>query len=268
MDNPRLTNSLRFTVPQTLTASRLILGMFAICWAAQHQYDLAAKILVLGFMTDAVDGALARKLGVTSAFGLVFDRFADFLYYVVSPTCLVVFLVREKAGLFSLFLLTSPVVGGALRYSRGLGRSDAPHPGLRGSPGLPTNVCAFYMLTLFFLWREQILPTDSLRQILSVTLPILALLMAGPRKYPWLTDYLWILIPTAVGLWAMPFIYTTVLAGITLSTIIIYVLFSPLLISKGPMHAAAQAGGATPDHASRNYARPVGGGRGSVRQPT
>jgi phosphatidylserine synthase len=241
--------------------------MFAIRWAAQHQFDLAAKILVLGFMTDVLDGALARKLGVTSAFGLLFDRFADFLYYVVSPTCLVMFLLGERAGWFSLFLVISPVVGGALRYSRGLARSDAPHPGLQGTPGLPTNVCAFYMLTLFFLWRQQILPTDSLRQILSVTLPILALLMAGPRRYPWLTDYRWILVPTAVELWAMPFFYTTVLASITLSTIVIYVLFSPLLIRPHPINAAAQTGRAAPDHAGRNCARPVGGDCGSFRQP-
>jgi len=240
MDKSGTTNLLRFTVPQVLTASRLILGMFAIHWAAQHQFDLAATILVLGFMTDVFDGALARKLGVTSSFGLLFDRFADYLYYVVSPTCLVVFLLGEKAGLLSLLLLTSPAVGGALRYAQGLARSDAPHPGLRGTPGLPTNVCAFYMLTLIFLWREQILGTDSLRQILSVTLPILTLFMAGPRRYPWLTDYHWVLIPVAAGWCVMPFFYTTVLACTTLGIIVIYVLFSPLLIPQHAVHAAAR----------------------------
>ena len=249
MDKSGTTNLLRFTVPQVLTASRLILGMFAVYWAAQHQFDLAARILVLGFMTDIFDGALARKLGVTSSFGLLFDRFADYLYYVVSPTCLVVFLLAEKAGLFSLFLLTLPTVGGALRYARGLAGSDVPHPGIRGTPGLPTNVCAFYMLSLIFLWREQILGTDSLRQILSVTLPLLALLMAGPRRYPWLTDYLWILIPTAVGLCAMPFFYTGVLASITLGIIVIYVLFSPLLIPRYAANAAAPTGEAPPTRA-------------------
>jgi hypothetical protein len=105
------------------------------------------------------------------------------------------------------------------------------------------------MLTLIFLWREQILGTDSLRQILSVTLPLLALLMAGPRRYPWLTDYLWILIPTAVGLYAMPFFYTGVLASITLGIIVIYVLFSPLLIPRYAANAAAQTGEAPPTRA-------------------
>jgi len=223
--------------------------MFAIHWAAQHQFDLAARILVLGFMTDVFDGALARRLRVTSAFGLLFDRFADYLYYVISPTCLVLFLVAEKAGWFSLFMLTLPTVGGALRYAQGLARSDVPHPGIRGTPGLPTNVCAFYVLTLIFLWREQILGTDSLRQILSVTLPLLALRMAGPRNYPWLTDYLWILVPTAVGLCAMPFFCTTVLASINLGIIVIYVLFSPLLIAQDAVHAAAQSGEAPSRHA-------------------
>jgi phosphatidylserine synthase len=238
MDRSGTTNLLRFMIPQVFTASRFILGMFAIYWAAQHQFDLAAKILVLGFMTDVFDGALARRLGVTSSFGLFFDFFADYLYYVVAPICLVLFLLAEKTGPFSLFLLTLPTVGGALRYALRAGLSDTAHPGIRGSPGLPTNVCAFYMLTFIFLWRERILDSDSLSQILRVTLPLLALLMPGPRRYPWLTDYLWILVPMAVGLYAMPFLYTGILASITLGLIVIYVLFSPMLI---PQHAAAPA---------------------------
>jgi CDP-diacylglycerol--serine O-phosphatidyltransferase len=249
MDKSRTTNLLRFTVPQVLTASRLILGMFAIYSAAQQQLELAARILVLGFITDVFDGALARRLGTTSPFGLLFDRFADYLYYVVSPTCLVVFLLAKKVGLFSLFLLTLPTVGGALRYAEGLARRDEPHPGLRGTPGLPTNVCAFYMLALIFLRREHILSADSLRLILSFTLPLLALLMAGPWRYPWLTDYPEILIPTAVGLYAMPFFYTGVLASITLGIIGIYVLFSPLLVPQHAVQASAQTGEAPPTRA-------------------
>ena len=249
MDKPATTRLLRFTIPQVLTASRFILGMFAIHWAAQHQFDLAAKILVLGFITDVIDGALARRPGVTSSFGLLFDRFADYLYYVVAPTCLVVFLLAGKTGAFSLFLLSLPRVGGALRYARGVVRSDVPHPGLRGTPGLPTNVCAFYMLALIFLWRQQILSTDSLHQILSVTLPLLALLMAGPREYPWLTDYLWILIPITLGLYTMPFFYTGILGGITLALIVVYVLFSPLLVPHHATHAAAQVVETEPERA-------------------
>ena len=241
---------LRFVIPQIFTASRFILGMFAIYWAAQHQFDLAAKILVLGFMTDVFDGALARRLGVTSSFGLLFDFFADYLYYVVAPTCLVLFLVAEKTGPFSLFLLTLPTVGGALRYARRAGLSDTAHPGIRGSSGLPTNVCAFYMLSLVFLWREQILDTDSLSQILTITLPLLALLMAGPRRYPWLTDYLWILVPMAVGLYAMPFLYTGILASITLGVIVAYVLFSPMLIPQHAAHSAVPAGETPPTRAT------------------
>jgi CDP-diacylglycerol--serine O-phosphatidyltransferase len=232
----------RFMIPQVLTASRFILGMFAIYWAAQRQFDLAAKILVLGFVTDVLDGALARKLGVTCEFGLLFDFFADYLYYVVAPTCLVLFLVGGKAGLLSLLLLSLPTLGGAVRYAKRAALKEAVYCRIRASAGLPTNVCAFYMLTFVFLWQERILDTDSLRQILTVTLPLLAVLMPGPRRYPWLTDYLWILIPMAVGLYTMPFLYTGILASITLGVIVIYVLFSPMLIPQHTADAAAPAG--------------------------
>jgi phosphatidylserine synthase len=230
---------IRFAVPQVFTASRLILGMFAIYWAAQHQFDLAAKILVLGFVTDVLDGALARKLGVTCEFGLLFDFFADYLYYVVAPTCLVLFLVGGKAGLLSLVLISLPTLGGAVRYAKRFALKEVVSCRIRSSLGLPTNVCAFYMLTLVFLWREQVLDIGSVSQILTVTLPFLAFLMPSPRRYPWLTDYLWIFIPMAVGLYLMPFIYTGVLASITLGLIVIYVLFSPLLIPQRVADAVA-----------------------------
>jgi CDP-diacylglycerol--serine O-phosphatidyltransferase len=213
--------------------------MLAIWWASHHQFDLAATVLVLGFMTDVVDGALARKLGVTSSFGLLFDFFADYLYYVVAPCCLAIFLVADSFGPVSVFLLTAPAVGGALRYSRKAGFTDTAHPGLRGSPGLPTNVCAFYVFSLVFLWREQVVDTETLGRILMITLPILAALMWGPRRYPWLTDYLWIFVPMAVGLYLMPFVQTTILASITLSLIVIYVIFAPFLI---PQHETSAAG--------------------------
>jgi hypothetical protein len=47
----------------------------------------------------------------------------------------------------------------------------------------------------------------------------------------------------------MPFFYTGVLASITLGIIVIYVLFSPLLIPRYAANAAAQTGEAPPRRA-------------------
>ncbi len=245
--NQRATpNLLPFVIPQALTASRIVLGMFAIYWAAQHRYDLAAKVLVLGFITDVLDGALARKLGVTCDFGQVFDFFADCLYYVIAPTCLVLFLLAEKTGPFLLILISLPTIGGAVRYAKRGASNGVRRFRVRAVPGLPTNVCAFYMLSLVFLWRERVVGTAALSQILAFTLPILAFLMPGPRRYPWLTDYLWILVPMALGLEAMPFLYTGILASITLALIVIYVLFSPMVIAHNTVEQAPPSRIVTP----------------------
>ena len=241
MNKPGPYRLFRFVIPQLLTASRFILGIFAIQWAAQHQFDLAAKIIVLGFCTDVLDGALARRMDVVSEFGVFFDFFADYLYYVIAPTCLVVFLVAKKAGILSLILLNLPVVAGAVRYARRGALKEAVYLCPRASAGLPTNVCAFYMLAFVFLWRERIVDTNTVYVILTATLPLLALLMPGPRKYPWLTDYLWIFIPVSVGLYAMPFLYTGILASITIGIVVMYVLFAPQLIVQHPAPSAAPA---------------------------
>lgn len=200
-------------------------------------------------MTDVLDGALARKLGVTSPFGLLFDFFADYLYYVVAPTCLAVLLVAENSGLISVILLSMPILGGALRYARRAGPDGTSPSRVRSSLGLPTNVCAFYIFSLVFLWREQIVTADVLSRILIVSLPLLALLMPGPWRYPWLTDYLWIFIPMAVGLYLMPFFHTGILASITLGLIVIYVLFAPLLIPQRDTGCATPAGESPPTRA-------------------
>jgi CDP-diacylglycerol--glycerol-3-phosphate 3-phosphatidyltransferase len=74
-------------VPNILTCGRFVLTvvvLIMILWfpkvASQKQWwflDIAFVLFVIAGLTDMVDGAIARKLGVTSKFGRMIDPLAD-----------------------------------------------------------------------------------------------------------------------------------------------------------------------------------------------
>ncbi|MCM4079877.1 CDP-alcohol phosphatidyltransferase family protein [Paractinoplanes hotanensis] len=67
----------RFAVVQGCTLASLALGLTAILLAMQGEVQLAAAFLVACVAFDGLDGALARKLGVSSPFGAQMDSLAD-----------------------------------------------------------------------------------------------------------------------------------------------------------------------------------------------
>ncbi|WP_133876774.1 CDP-alcohol phosphatidyltransferase family protein [Paractinoplanes brasiliensis] len=67
----------RFAVVNACTLASLALGMLAIVLAMHDEVRLAAAFLVACVAFDGLDGALARKLGVSSPFGAQMDSLAD-----------------------------------------------------------------------------------------------------------------------------------------------------------------------------------------------
>nr|WP_127499715.1 CDP-alcohol phosphatidyltransferase family protein [Actinoplanes solisilvae] len=67
----------RFAIVQACTLASLALGLFAILLAMHDEVRLAAAFLVACVAFDGLDGALARKLGVSSPFGAQMDSLAD-----------------------------------------------------------------------------------------------------------------------------------------------------------------------------------------------
>ena len=95
------------TPPNLATAARVVLiAAAAIAWSAGSR-PLALGLGVVAGLTDYLDGALARRLGLTSRLGAMLDQFADaFLVLVgltlavttppgLSPLLLVVVMARE-----------------------------------------------------------------------------------------------------------------------------------------------------------------------------
>ena len=88
-----------FAAPQLLTASRLVIGTAALIAAIDGRLYMAATLICLGAVTDGLDGFLARRFDAASAFGALFDYFADYVCYVVAPWAM----AREQMGSDPLF---------------------------------------------------------------------------------------------------------------------------------------------------------------------
>ncbi|MFP4167982.1 MAG: CDP-alcohol phosphatidyltransferase family protein [Desulfonatronovibrionaceae bacterium] len=76
------------TVPNVLTAARILLVPAFVCVFQAGYFLWAAGIFVFAGVTDAVDGFLARVLNQRSRLGTVLDPLADKLLLVSSFFCL------------------------------------------------------------------------------------------------------------------------------------------------------------------------------------
>lgn len=66
-----------FLIPNLITLSRLILIFPTLFLLTYHSWYLAFASIIVLFLTDFLDGLLARKLGQTSALGAILDPIID-----------------------------------------------------------------------------------------------------------------------------------------------------------------------------------------------
>ncbi|NXK86602.1 TM269 protein, partial [Formicarius rufipectus] len=69
---------LRKNAANGLSVANLLAGLSSILCSVNRQYQLSCWLLLLGFLLDLADGAVARQLDACSALGAKLDDFADF----------------------------------------------------------------------------------------------------------------------------------------------------------------------------------------------
>lgn len=90
----KIISSIQVTIPQFLTLCNLGGGLLAIWYATQGQLILGVACNFAAMIFDLIDGAVARKLGVSSSFGKQFDTIADMISFGLAPAIM----VNAKAG--------------------------------------------------------------------------------------------------------------------------------------------------------------------------
>ncbi|MDP2105367.1 MAG: CDP-alcohol phosphatidyltransferase family protein, partial [Desulfobulbaceae bacterium] len=85
----KVQSSIQATIPQILTLCNLGGGLLAIWYATQGQLILAVACNFAAMIFDLIDGAVARRLGVSSSFGKQFDTIADMISFGLAPAIMV-----------------------------------------------------------------------------------------------------------------------------------------------------------------------------------
>jgi CDP-diacylglycerol---serine O-phosphatidyltransferase len=137
-------------IPNVLTLAALCSGLTAIRFGLQGEFRLAVIAIIVAAIFDALDGRVARRLGVTSKFGAELDSLSDFLCFGVAPS-FVLYLASLKDGgaLGWVITLMFPICS-ALRLARfnTALMSDTPPPAWTGSyfTGVPAPAGALLAL--------------------------------------------------------------------------------------------------------------------------
>src|SRR5262245_29826288 len=75
----------RYWVPNAVTCVGITFAAIAVQRAIEGEYRTAAWWAMYCLLTDNIDGAVARRLRASSAFGGQLDSFADFFSFGVAP---------------------------------------------------------------------------------------------------------------------------------------------------------------------------------------
>jgi len=142
--------SINRLIPNVLTLAALCSGLTAIRFGLQGEFRLAVIAVIVAAIFDALDGRVARRLGVTSRFGAELDSLSDFLCFGVAPA-LVLYLaaLRDAGPLGWVVTLMFPICS-ALRLARFNTAllADTPPPAWTGSyfTGVPAPAGALLAL--------------------------------------------------------------------------------------------------------------------------
>jgi CDP-diacylglycerol--serine O-phosphatidyltransferase len=110
--------SINRLIPNVITLAALCSGLTAIRFALQGQFRLAVIAIIVAAIFDALDGRVARRLGVTSQFGAELDSLSDFLCFGVTPALVLYLASLQDGGALGWVVTLMFPICSALRLAR------------------------------------------------------------------------------------------------------------------------------------------------------
>ena len=184
---------LRYTIPNSLTALSLLLGLGSIVTSQVGELEFAAWLIVWCGLLDTMDGLAARLLKATSSFGAEFDSMADLVSFGVAPAVLVfnaglqIAGVELESGQFWVLLTACGVfvLAGAMRLARFNLATDKPRTGwFMGVPITAAGGGLVSSMILVLIYHEDVAAVLPLHRYLPIVMFILAILMVSRLRFP------------------------------------------------------------------------------------
>jgi len=184
---------LRYTIPNSLTALSLLLGLGSIVTSQVGELEFAAWLIVWCGLLDTMDGLAARLLKATSSFGAEFDSMADLVSFGVAPAVLVfnaglqIAGVELESGQFWVLLTACGVfvLAGAMRLARFNLATDKPRTGwFMGVPITAAGGGLVSSMILVLIYHEDVAAVLPLHRYLPIVMFIFAILMVSRLRFP------------------------------------------------------------------------------------
>lgn len=184
---------LRYSIPNSLTALSLLLGLGSIVTAQIGELEFAAWLIVWCGLLDTLDGIAARLLKATSSFGAEFDSMADLISFGVAPGVLIfnaglqIAGVEVESGQFWVLLAACGVfvLAGAMRLARFNLSSSKPRTGwFAGIPITAAGGGLLSSMVIVLLRHDDIAVLLPLHLYFPILMFVLALLMISRLRFP------------------------------------------------------------------------------------
>lgn len=163
--------------PAAFTAANVITGFFSMIAAADGRFKTAVYLLLLCVVLDAMDGRLARKLGVTSKLGQELDSFSDAISFGVAPAFLAQRSVLAPLGPVGLAIGVFYMLAGIFRLAR-FNLLVGEHEKARRTMGVPIPIGASYVMALVLMGDR--VPTE----VAGLVILAMGLLMTSRLRLP------------------------------------------------------------------------------------
>jgi CDP-diacylglycerol--serine O-phosphatidyltransferase len=158
----------------------LLLAIIAMVLLFEGEFYCSFAVALLAFFTDILDGAIARKFGVETKFGRMFDSFVDIFIYLLYPA-LVFFYYFGLSDLLSIIVILIFLTAGIYRLVRFTKRGFTNKRDKLRYSGLPV-VFSHSLILIFLLFEILRLPFFVI--IANISIFALSFLMVQHFYFP------------------------------------------------------------------------------------
>lgn len=174
-------NIIRSNVPNIISGIALLFSWLAIVFVIKGLFYASFGFILLAFVFDALDGYLARFLGLDNKFGRALDGYVDVVNYLIYPAIafFVFFKLTSSLSLISIFVF---LAAGVFRLARFEVRGIKKQENKMYYEGLPVFVSPIIILIFLFIYK--ILDNQMFAIIASAILIVVSFLMVQLFKFP------------------------------------------------------------------------------------
>ncbi len=108
----------RIILPNLVTLLALCMGLTAIRFAIEGQFEIAVIAVIISAVLDGLDGRIARALRGATRFGAELDSLADFVDFGVAPALILYFWGLREIKSLGWFAALVFAIAAALRLAR------------------------------------------------------------------------------------------------------------------------------------------------------